>query len=87
MNLSTLLSITSTKELNRALGSLKEFFYFDVHVFNSGSFVVLTCTNRYLQPNPKTWNGYNRLVSNDYDMQDLIEKELNSRQSLSLIHI
>ena len=81
MTLTTLLSITSTKELNRATKSSKEYFFFDVSVFNAGSYAVLVCTNRFIQPSAKSWNGYDCLIVNDDTTQYYIEQELKNRQN------
>lgn len=80
MTLTTLLSITSTKELKRATKSLKEYFFFDVSVFNVGAYAVLVCTNRYIEPSAKSWNGYDCLIVNDDTTQYYIQQELASRQ-------
>jgi hypothetical protein len=81
MTLTTILSITSTKELKRATKSLKEYFFFEVCVFNAGSYAVLTCTDRFIQPSAKLWNGYDCLVVNDDTTQYYIEQELASRKN------
>jgi hypothetical protein len=81
MTLTSILSITSTKELKRATKSTKEYFFFDIAVYNTGAHAVLVCTDRFIQPSAKTWNGYDCLIVNDDTTQYYIEQELKSRQN------
>lgn len=83
MTLTTILSITSTKELKRASKSLKEYFFFDISVFNVGCHAVLVCTDRFIQPSARSWNGYDCLIVNDDTTQYYIQQELKSRQNIS----
>ncbi len=80
MALTTILSITSTKELLRATKSSKEYFFFDISVFNIGAHAVLVCTDRFIQPSPRSWNGYDCLVVNDDTTQYYIQQELKNRE-------
>jgi hypothetical protein len=82
MNLKDIIKETSTPELLRASKTNKEYFYFNISVFNVGVNISIKCTNKYKEPNYKTWNGYDFIIENDYFMNELIENELNNRRTL-----
>lgn len=82
MNLTDIIKETQTHELLRASKSNKEYFYFDISVFNVGVNVSIKCTNNYKEPNYNTWNGYDFIIENSFDTLELIENELNNRRTL-----
>jgi hypothetical protein len=81
MNLNDIIQATQTPELLRAYKSNKEYFYFNISVFNVGVNICIKCTNKYKEPSPHTWNGYDFIIENDYFINELIEKELNNRRT------
>jgi len=81
MKLDDIIQATSTPELLRAFKSNKEYFYFDISVFNVGVNIWVKCTNNYKEPNQNTWNGYDFIIDNDFYINELIENELNKRRT------
>lgn len=79
MNLKDIMQETPTPELLRAFKSNKDYFYFNVSVFNVGVNICIKCTNKYKEPNYNTWNGYDFIIENSFDTLELIENELNNR--------
>ena len=82
MNLQGIIQGTSTPELLRASKSNKEYFYFNISVFNVGVNIRIRCTNNYKEPNYNTWNGYDFIIENSFDTAEIIENELNKRRTL-----
>ena len=81
MNLKDIIKETPTPELLRASKSNKEYFYFNISVFNVGVNISIKCTNNYKEPNYNTWNGYDFIIENSFDTLELIENELNNRRT------
>ncbi len=82
MNVKDIIKETPTPELLRASKSNKDYFYFDISVFNVGVNISIKCTNNYKYPNYNTWNGYDFIIENSFDTLELIENELNNRRTL-----
>jgi len=68
---------TNTRYLLKMINSDKEYFLFDISVFNVGARIDVICTNNYKESNLS--NGYNFYLCNDFDTIYLIEKELERR--------
>jgi hypothetical protein len=81
MNINDIIQATQTPELLRAYKSNKEYFYFDISVFNVGVNICIKCTNKYKEPKPHMWNGYDFIIENDYFINELIENEINKRRT------
>ena len=81
MTITSTLQQVSTKDLQRALNSTKQFLYFDVSVFNTGAVIRIKCTDTFKIPSARTWNGYDFLIENDHITNYYIEQELASRQN------
>ena len=81
MNLKDIIKETATPQLLRASKSNKEYFYFDISVFNVGVNISIKCTNKYKEPNHNTWNGYDFIIENSFETMELIENELNNRRT------
>ena len=81
MNINDIIKETPTPELLRAYKSNKDYFYFDISVFNVGVSIWIKCTNKYKEPNPNNWNGYDFIIENDYFINELIENEINKRRT------
>jgi len=79
MTLTSTLQAASTKDLQRASNSNKEYLYFDISVFNVGARIQIKCTDTFKQPSTRTWNGYDFLVENDSTTNYYIKQELESR--------
>ena len=79
MTLTSTLQGASTKDLQRASNSNKEYLYFDISVFNVGARVQIKCTDTFKQPSYRTWNGYDFLIENDDTTNYYIKEELKSR--------
>ena len=79
MTLTKIVSETPTKELKRALNSVKDYLFFDISVFNVGACISIKCTNIYKEINPNTWNGYDFTTANDELVKYIIEEELKRR--------
>ena len=82
MNIQDIIQETSTPELLRASKSNKEYFYFNISVFNVGVNIRIKCTNNYKEPNYNTWNGYYFIIENSFNTSEIIENELNNRRTL-----
>ena len=81
MNLKDIIKETQTPQLLRASKSNKEYFYFNISVFNVGVNISIKCTNNYKEPNYNKWNGYDFIIENNFDTLELIENELNNRRT------
>lgn len=81
MNINDIIKATQTPELLRAYKSNKEYFYFNISVFNVGVNIFIKCTNNYKEPSPRNWNGYDFIIENDYFINELIENEINKRRT------
>ena len=79
MTLTSTLQAASTKDLQRASNSNKEYLYFDISVFNVGARVQIKCTDTFKEPSYRTWNGYDFLIENDDTTNYYIKEELKSR--------
>jgi hypothetical protein len=80
-SLKSILAETPTKELKRAANSPKEYLYFDISVFNVGANINIICTNRFRTPSPRTWNGYDFIIENNFENNELIKQELQTRKN------
>lgn len=79
MTLTHVLTETPTRELKRAYNSQKAYLYFNISVFNVGASIYIVCTDKFKIDNPKTWNGYNFTIENDYTTKFYIQQELKNR--------
>lgn len=79
MTLTSTLQAATTKDLQRASNSNKEYLYFDISVFNVGARIQIKCTDTFKQPSYRTWNGYDFLIENDSTTNFYIKQELESR--------
>ncbi len=77
-NLIDTLHYTNLSDLFRAFNSNKEYFYFDISVYNVGANIQIKCTNTFKNINPNTWNGYNFLIENDGYINCLIYEALKN---------
>ena len=63
----------------RMFYSDKEVFYFDISVFNVGHVVRVHCKNNFY--NIPNHNGYDFILDNDWDFNDILLPVLQSRLS------
>ncbi len=78
LTIKQVLKEASVKELLRAFNSNKEYFYFDISVFNVGAMVSIKCTDTYKEINQNTWNGYDFIVENNFEIEELIIETLKA---------
>lgn len=80
MTLTAIIKETPTKELLRALNSVKNYCYFDISVFNVGMAISIKNTDNYKQDSANSWNGYNFCIENDDTTKYYISQELKQRE-------
>jgi hypothetical protein len=82
MNLLYVIENLSDKQLNRMKNSQKNYFFFDISVFNTGAVTRVICTDNYKEINHRTWNGYNSIHENDRLVHELVLSEIRDRKEL-----
>jgi hypothetical protein len=80
MNLIQTIEGLSDKQLNRMKNSQKNYFFFDISMFNVGAVIRVICTDNYREINHRTWNGYNSIHENDRLVHELILAEIKDRK-------
>ena len=70
---------TPLTELLRAYKSNKEYLHFDISVFNVGASIWIKCTDKYIDLDNNKWNGYDFIIQNDRDTNEMIEKVIISK--------